>query len=356
LTIELGSWGANQASFTAKPGSPAVTLTIAADATLDDVRDAINASGAGVVASVVTDATGARLAIRSRDTGEANAFRISAADDDGDDADAAGLSALAYDPSAGVTSMSRKQPAANARASINGVDIVSASNTLPDVIDGLTLQLGQLSATPVDVAVTANTESIRKAITDFATAYNDLNTATRKLTSYDATSKTGGALQGDRAVVGLQQQLRQLIGGTSGASTLYTRLADIGLEPQRDGSLKVGAGKLDSAIAKLDELRKVFANGDLLTPANDGFAMAIRRYADGALGFDGSLSTHKQGLTDRIERNSDQQARLEDRMTDIEKRMRSQYTALDRQMAQLNSLSDYVAQQVKILGNSNNSD
>src|SRR5580765_5176557 len=95
LHIELGTWGAGETSFTPKAGATAVDVTVAATDTLADVRDKINASGAGVTALVMTDSTGSRLLIRSNATGAENGFRTTVADDDGGNADAAGLSTLA---------------------------------------------------------------------------------------------------------------------------------------------------------------------------------------------------------------------------------------------------------------------
>lgn len=346
LTIELGTWGAGQTSFTPKAGATPMAVTVAAGSTLEQVRDAINAASGGVVASIVNDATGARLSLRSRDSGEVNAFRVTAADDDGNNTDAAGLSALAFDPSAGVASMTQRQAATNALATINGVEVVSASNTLTDVIDGLTIRLGKVTTAPVDIEIAQDGESIRKAITSFVDAYNELNKLTRDQTKYDANSKTGGVLQADRTVIGLQSQLRSLLTGTSGASTVYTRLADVGFDLQRDGSISLQSTRLDAALGRLPELRRLFSNTDTLVPANDGFATLVKRYGDGALGVDGSLSARQSALRDRIDRNGDRAEALEQRVAQVEKRLRAQYTALDAQMGQLNALSNYVTQQV----------
>lgn len=355
LHIELGSWsGGGAPTFTPKNGATVVDIAIDPGGdSLASIRDSINAANAGVVGSIVNDATGARLVVRSVDSGVANAFRITVTDADGNDSDAVGLSALAYDPSAGVTQMTQTVAAADASATINGLPITSASNTLADVIDGLTLQLGATTTTPVEIAVTVDKEAVRKSIDEFVTGHNDLVAQLGALIKYDAASKTAGALQGDRAAVNLQMQLRSLIGGTSGASSVFTRLADIGLDPQSDGTLKVTGSKLDAAMGQLAELRKLFANSDPAQPANDGFATRLRAFGDLALGAEGSLTTRQDGLRERIDRNKDRQAQLEDRIAQIEKRLRAQYTALDAQMAQLTGLSNYVTQQLAAMNNHN---
>jgi flagellar hook-associated protein 2 len=353
LRIELGSWGADGSSFTPKAGATAVDITVGPPAeSLAQLRDKINASNSGVVASVLTDASGARLVLRSAATGEINGFRVGVTDGDGNNLDGVGLSALAYDPSAGILTMAQALAAANAAASLNGLPIASDSNTLGNVLDGLTLTLGKVTTAPVLVEAKPDTESMRKALDSFVTAYNDLNKLLAEQTKYDAASKKAGLLQGDSAAVSMRAQMRSLLGGSSGASAMFSRLAEVGFDVQTDGSIKVNETKLANGLANLGEMKKLFSNSDLLTPSNNGIAVQLRAMADRVLGVDGSISARTEGLRKRIELNEDRQEQLEDRITLIEKRLRAQYTALDKQMASLNSLSSYVAQQIAALNKS----
>jgi flagellar hook-associated protein 2 len=346
LTIEMGKWFTNPPDFTPDAGVNSVSITIApGEDTLEKIRDKINASGAGVTASIVNDASGSRLAIRSRETGEANGFRIGVADDDGNGGDAAGLSMLAFDPVGGTSQMTQAQAAANAALTINNIPVNSASNTLTDVLDGLTVRVSRLTQGPVDLGVSRDTETIKKTITGFADAYNGLVRLMREQTDYNESSKTAGALQGDRTAVSLLYKLRSMVGGSTGAATAFTRLADVGLEPQRDGTLSVNAGKLDSALGRIDELKAFFSRDDAGT-ANDGFGTLLRQFADLTLGTDGALSTKQDSLRNRIDGISQRTARMEDRLLLTEKRLRDQYTKLDTNMAALSSLQAYVSQQV----------
>ena len=352
LRIELGTWGAG-GSFTLKDGASAVNISVGPPAeSLAQLRDKINALSSGVVASVLSDASGARLVLRSAATGEANGFRVGVTDSDGNNADGLGLSALAFDPSAGVLTMAQALAAANAAASLNGLSIGSDSNTLSNVLDGMTLSLGKVTSAPVLVEAKPDTASIRKALDTFVTAYNDLNKLLAEQTKYDAASKTAGALQGDSAAVAMRAQMRGLLGSSSGASAMFSRLAEVGFDVQTDGSIKLDQTKLANGLANLGEMKKLFSNSDLLTPSNNGMAVQLRAMADGVLAMDGSISTRTEGLRKRIELNEDRQEQLEDRITLVEKRLRAQYTALDRQMASLNSLSSYVTQQIAALSRS----
>ena len=345
LTIEMGQWFTDPPDFTPNAGTNSISITIGpGEDTLTAIRDKINAAGAGVAASIVNDATGSRLAIRSKESGEENGFRISVADDDGNGSDTSGLSMLAFNP-AGSSSMVQAQAAANAVLTINNIPINSASNTLTDVLDGLTVRVSRLTTGPVDLSVNRDNETIKKTITTFAEAYNGLVKLMREQTAYDENAKTAGTLQGDSTAVGLMNKLRTMVGSSSGATTAFTRLADVGLEPQRDGTLLVNASKLDSALGRIDDLKAFFSRDEDGT-ASDGFGTMLRQFADLTLGADGAISTRQDSLRTRIEGISDRTAQMEDRLLLTEKRLRDQYTKLDSNMAALSSLQAYISQQV----------
>lgn len=341
LTITLGAWGTDAGggqTFTDKAGGTPVTINIGdGQDTLTGIRDAINASGAGVTASIINDASGARLTLRSTATGETNGFRIEAG---------GGLADLGYDPRVGVTSLIQTLPAQNARALLNGIDVSSESNSLKEAIDGINITLLSTTTVPASVAVSQDKDAIKKIISDFTAAYNAVNALLREQTKYDSGSKTAGPLQGDSTAVGLQNQLRGIIGGTTSLAGSLGRLAQIGLEPGNDGNLTVSDSKLNTALGDLDSVKKLFMGLDSTDSSNSGFAQRIRSYIDGALSTDGRVSSKQAGLQKLIDNNNKSIDKLEDRAALTEKRLRARYTALDTQMSQLNGLSNYVTQQM----------
>ncbi len=345
LRIELGNWDAVPA--VPKAGSNATEVVIGPDdQTLEGIRDRINAAEAGVSASIVNDADGARLVIRSRDTGVENGFRIQVSgDSDGNDTDTGGLSALAFDASGGASQLVRTKSAADALAEIDGLAVRSTSNTLSDVVGGLSLTLTQAGAEPVLVSVSPDAASLRKSIDEFVTAYNEVVGLLRQQTKVNPGGNGAGPLQGDRSVAMLTSKLRGLLGDNSTASSVFTRLSDIGFDVQTDGTIKVVGGKLDNALSNLGELRKLFA-GTGAGPAATGFAHRLDDWLDAVLGNDGVLDSRSDGLNARLKANRSQQLRLEDRVALTEQRLLRQYTALDAQLGQLNGLASYMTQQI----------
>lgn len=358
LTIELGRWTGEPApaDFAAKAGSTPLTITLGpGETSLATIRDRINAAGAGVTATLVNDASGTRLALRSSETGAENAFRITSSEtlDDGDPD--TGLSALAYDAGgAGPSRMTPNETARNALATVNGISVSSASNQLAGVADGLTLTLLKETTSPVAVAVTRDDTAVKEAVTAFTKAFNDLAGYLRDNTRYDAAAKKGGPLQGDRTAMTLQSALRATINQGSTASGVFSRLADVGITMQNDGTLSVDQSKLAAGLASRGELRKLFA-GDGPNAAAQGFMTRFAALGSQMLQDDGTLDSRSDSLNAMIARNDKSQASMSTRLAQTEERLRRQYQALDANMARLSGLSNYLSGQLAALSANNGS-
>lgn len=356
MTIELGTWASDN-GFTAKADTSAVSITIGeGETSLEKIRDKINAAGAGVTASLINDAKGARLTLRSSTTGEENGFRVSVSGAGAAGTAGVGLEALAWSPDTDNTSgtgMGRTSSAANASALINGIAVSSASNTLSDVVPGLSMTLTKVSDTPVTVEVTSNTDAVKTAITDFVTAFNSLSSSIRTQTAYNADTKTGGPLQGDQGTLSLQSQLRGVLNQSSTASSSYSRLSDIGISMKSDGSLEVNTTKLTNALSvgNLEQTKKLLTtDGD--TNEATGFVRRFKKLGDAALSAAGVFDTRKTSMNAQLTRNSKAQDAQELRLQNIETRLKAQYTSLDTTMAKLTTLSTYVSQQIAAMNSS----
>jgi len=341
MKIDLGTWTSN--TFAANSGSTQLVLDFTdPNTTLAQVRDKINAANAGVSASIVSDANGARLTLTSKATGATNALRVQTT--------GTGFDTLGYDPENGVSALTQTQAAANAKATINGLAVESASNTLANVVDGVTMTLSKVTTSPVSVSVASDTTGIKTAITAFTTAYNALNSYLNEQTKYDEGTKTAGTLQGDSTAVGLRNQMRNLLRESNGASSTLKTLSDIGMSVARDGTLSVTANaKFEAALANLPEITKLFSSTDATVVGNNGLAGRWRSFADSLTNFEGALTTRTDGLKASLKRNSAEQDRLEERVTRIQDSLLKKYAALDTQMASLNGLSSYVSSQMTAL-------
>lgn len=336
LRVEIGSFG--QAGFAPQPNLAAANISISATDSLAAVRDKINAAGAGVSAVIVNDATGARIIISSTNPGSANVFRITPEGD-------AGLADLGFDPDAASNPMTQTVAAADAHFNVNGVDIVSSSNTLASTIDGMTINLLK-PTTGVQVGVAQDTTAVKASIQSFVDAYNSVASMLSTQTKYDAATKTAGKLQGDSTAVSLQRQLRNALGNPSAASSVFATINDIGLVTQSDGTIKVNDSKLTSSLGNLAEVRKLFATTSTTDTTQVGVAQRLREFGDAVLGSEGALSTRTSGLSTSLSLNQKRQDEITNRLALTEARLRAQYTSLDTSMASLTALNTYITNQV----------
>lgn len=253
LTFSFGSTAGDV--FTENTAKTAKTVTIDASSnTLAGVRDAINKANIGVRANIINDGTGYRLSIGVTDSGAANGLKISVADGDGDPTNQAGLSRLAYDPTLadGVAgkNMTQTIAAQNTLLTVDGLAVTSASNSVVGVVPGVTLSLKSKSDTSATLTIAQDSAAANKAVEAFVTAYNKLISTSKSLTVYNATTGEKGALVGDSSVRSITGQVRNILtSAVTGAAGSVHSLTEIGISLQRDGTLTLDSGKLQTALA-----------------------------------------------------------------------------------------------------------
>lgn len=182
LTIQVGS-GAAQ------------TITVGSSSnTLASLASAINAAGAGVTASVLTDASGSRLSLVSGTSGTGGDLTITSSLTDATNSNAA----LNY---------TNSTTGANAQLTVDGVSLTSASNTVANLIPGVTFQLLSNSpGTQVQVVIANDNTDVENAVTAFVSDYNALigSIGTQQTNSGSSGSEP---LYGSPTLSLLQQQL-----------------------------------------------------------------------------------------------------------------------------------------------------
>ena len=87
--------------------------------------------------------------------------------------------------------------------------------------------------------------------------------------------------------------------------------------------------------------------------ADAGFGQRFTQFAKNAAGFEGTLTARNEGLQAALKNNQNRQDRMSDRLGQYEARLLKQYSALDATMAQMNSMANYVTQQLAALTQNN---
>ncbi|UXY13707.1 flagellar filament capping protein FliD [Chitiniphilus purpureus] len=267
LTIQFGTYKSGDNSFTVNGDKGAFTVDVnSTNNTLTGLRDAINAKKAGVTATIVNDGSGYRLLLSSTDSGSANSLRVQVEDDDGNATDTSGLSRFAYDPTA-TKNLSQTQAAQDAKFTLDGIEITKPTNTVSDVLQGVTLTLQKISTldsggNPVSTSlnVSRDTSGVKKSVQDFVDAYNEFAKAADSLSFYNQEDKSSGVLNGDYVIRTMQSTIRGTLNQALGGGSHFQSLGAVGISFDAKGKMTLDAGKLQTALnERPDDVASLFA-------------------------------------------------------------------------------------------------
>ena len=235
-------------------GADTTTVTLDPGSSLEDIKDAINNADIGVTASIINTGVGPdpyQLVVSGDDTGAANDVSI-------DDTN------LVYEPAVAALGFTNAQKAQNAEISFGGITFERATNTIDDVVQGITLNL--LDTGTSKVTVGADSDAIADKLQKYVDAHNDLISYIDAEIEVSELTGVAGAFNGESTVRKLKDSLLGLhgLGDYPGASN--TTLGSLGMELNADGTLTFNAGELSDAIA--DDLGSVTA---ALTKVGDFF-------------------------------------------------------------------------------------
>ena len=289
---------------------------------LANIRDAINKSAAnkGVQASLLTDVEGTHLVLTSTKTGADHALTVTASGGNG------GLEQL--------ENMEVRSEAQDAIVFVSGYEIHSASNTVSNAIEGVTLTLKAPTeeGSTVLLGVERDDAAIQDAAKKFVDSYNSLAGTIKSLSRYDVATEAAGALLGDAMLRNIDSQVRKLISSpVAGVNGNYTTLASLGITTQADGKLKLDTVRFNAALAA-----NPGAVSDIFTSSN-GVAVKLADFMGSKTSVTGELTVRSSNITDTLVDLKDQQDALNARMKVIEQRYFRQFNALDTLLGQMNT-------------------
>ena len=310
-------------------GADSFTVDLSTAMTLAQIRDAINAeeNTTGASAVIVNGDNGMQtLVLTSGETGYDNRLelsypgRIRRRDFD--------FATINRDQAGQLINDETELDAA---LTVEGVPITRGSNEISDVVDGVTLQLQGAGEAQIDL--TRDTAGISDGIQALISAYNALHSEMSRLSE--------GELSGDRILLSIESQIRSVLNTQFSVEGSFRYVQEIGLTSTDAGDLQLDTDMLDAAIDQdLDGLSALFADSE------KGFATRLDNLLDGIVQSDGLIDSRVDGLNDQIAGLETQRGALERRLELTEQRLRAQFTALDQLVGQLQSTSNFLAQQL----------
>lgn len=319
---------------------------------LEDIADAINKSGKGVGASIIRSGDNSyQLSISSLETGKSNAIAEISSDN------ATLNNILAYKSGdSSASKLTQIVAAQDAAFSINGVEITNSSNTIENVISGISITLNSSteSATATQsFKITDNESNSYAMVEKWVNAYNALMTTFDSLSQYtsvdlgEESSSSNGALLGDTILRSVESELRSTL--SSAREGTYKVLSEIGIKTDgKTGLLTIDdEDKLKSAISNGHAVEALFADDKtgIVTLMNE----RISKYTKEG---DGKIAVAQDGLNDTLDDLKDRYDQVSDSIDTTIERYRTQFVQLDVLVTQLNSTSDYLTKQFDLMSNS----
>ncbi|HET6554911.1 MAG TPA: flagellar filament capping protein FliD [Dyella sp.] len=325
-----------QGTLTISVGSSTMNVAVSATNSLSDIASAINGSSSnpGVTATIVNGVNGQQLMLSSSKTGVANAFTVSS-----NATSSSGLQGLAT-----MLNTAGKNEAQDAKLSIDGIDVTSASNAVSGKMDGVTINLTGTGTSTLTVAQDNTTAT--NAIQGFVDAYNSYVSTVSSLSSYDTSTGAAGVLLGDTTLTSVQRQIASVLSSPASGNSIGT-LANLGITRNADGTLDLDTDKLAAAFQS-----NASAVKDLFTGTN-GYATRLNKSIASYTSSGGIISTRMDSLNNTLTQLSQQQTALNTRMSTYQTQLQQQYTALDTLMSSLNNTSSYLTTALEQLTNSN---
>ncbi len=292
--------------------------------TLDGAAAAINSAGIGVKASVINDRKDAdepyKLMISGEAVGGDNRIEYPTLyflDGDQD---------LYFD---------KETEANNGVIKVDGFEFEINSNTVTDIIPGVTLDIRQASpGRVVNLTVKENREAVSSKVGEFVKSMNEVLGFIQKQNKMDENTDSSKTLGGDQLIRSVENRLRRLLQDPQyGIEGDIKRLSQMGIEITRDGLLKLADDKFNKILAQKPEHVRQFFAGDGFKV---GFIPAVRRevsvLTNSAFG---SIHNRQKALEAQIKRHDDQIANRQKHLERREQQLRRQFGNLEEKMGQL---------------------
>lgn len=291
---------------------------------------AINGAKLGVTAQLINTGNGYNVVVTG-DTGAGQAFSLTS--DDG--------SGTAVP---GVQFATALQTATDASFKVNGLAVSRSSNTVTDVIDGVTLDLYANTTGAARLDLNRDTAGIKDNIKGLVTAYNDFAETLKILGDRSSeVEEFGGVLAGESLLESVRTQVRAMVTDNSSTPGSNIKAArDVGMSIDRYGKLSLDDGKLDAALQNnFGEVSTLFSAGtnnqSIYSPAPAGLAGDAINKIEKMLLSTGIIETQSTNATTKIEKYKEELVTLEARMEKLLNRYMSQFSVMESIVGNSNS-------------------
>ncbi|MBB1198970.1 flagellar hook-associated protein [Enterobacteriaceae bacterium 89] len=206
----------------------------------------------------------------------------------------------------------------------------SSSNTLSNLVDGVTIQLTDTTATdkPLIISIDTDSSGTQEQIQAFIDAYNTLKDTMKSLTASGSDGKDRGAFAGDASISSLSNELSNMLRDTFGEQNM----TKFGITADKDGKLSLDSDVLNKQLKNDPQSVTDFFNG------NNGMLKAMDKSLDKYLSSTSGLLKGREETLNREQKDIDTKTeKMQTRYDSSYNRYLKQFTQLQKAMAQMNN-------------------
>lgn len=319
--------------------------------TLQNLVDNINTVVGSNVASIKQVGTSYQMILTSTALGEDTTFSVS---------DSGGyLNSKLTTAVTNYTVASDIQKASDATFKYNGISITRSSNTVTDLVQGLTINLLQDSGS-ANFAITQDITSISDAMSSFVQNYNTLTSQLTSMTTSDVEARTVGIFNGDSSITTIAREISRLV--TSTNSSGYS-LAQFGIDLKEDGTMSFNASTFTTKFNKNTSLSEQFFSGLTTYDTNGNVESEVEgvftqlnslseRYM-GTYGSGGILNTLTTASDSTLKTLTKDKTKAQELLDARYAAMSARFSQYDTMMAKLNNQFSSLSQQISMAVNGN---
>ena len=283
---------------------------------------AINGADLGVTAQLINTGSGFNVVLTG-ETGATQSFTMGSDDGSGNAV-------------ADVGFTNHLQTATDANFKVNGLTVTRSTNSISDVIDGVTLDLYTNTTGAARLDLNRETTGIKDNLKGLVTAYNDFEETLKILgDSGSEVEEFGGALAGESLLQTVRTQVRDfIINNSSSPGTNIKAARDVGISFDRNGKLTLDETKLDKALQNhFGEVSTMFTAGannqSIYSVASGGLAGDAVKRIEKMLLSTGLIDTQSKSATNQITKYKAELTLLEDRMEKLMTRYMNQFSVME---------------------------
>lgn len=358
---ESGSYSSS--TSTVATGSGTMSLSISglsfdinytSSTTLEDLKNSINdTAGARVSASILQVGSGDyRLVLTSKETGADQAISIS--DSTGG---SLGSQLLSYDATTNPDGMQNIQAASDASFKYNGITLTRSSNTVDDIITGVTINLLEDGGS-ANVSITQDVSAVSDELSNFVTNYNSLMSQLTSMTTSDKDAGTVGIFNGDNDIKMISREINKILisMNSDGLS-----LPQFGIDLAEDGTMSFNSSTFTSKFNEDAALSEKFFSGLTTVDNNgnstttDGIFTSLNNMLNNYTKSNGILSTLSTASSDAVTKLTAEKTRAQALLDARYETMATRFSMYDTLMTQLTNQFSSLQQQISMAVNGTSS-